>query len=372
MPRNMPILRDHHVLEQQTFRNNELLKVLEKAGLVGKDAVENRIFMPADRQLAHALGVSPHSGGPIGDYQDGIDFRLAKLAQSTDGQAALDRDAEALKRIANRVNHLRDTMTIGLVNGDLYTNAPHGLNAEDIRPRTQSFFRNSSGYSQINAQQIDALNGLSPVDRGYLAITQSESRIVALLQFSQQSNNTLTAGKDVELQRHGLAQAISNAHHDGRVLLSEQGIRTVEQTLGEDAATRLRVPRGQQGFVSMELLLGEASARNMVRSGGLLTTGADAIMTARRAAELLEQGNTTAAQSEFNHAVARNVGGWGGGAATAMALGGSGFVPAAVVAADALLLSKAFEKGADLLDNRAIYRQTEKADAQAGTAEVNS
>ncbi len=112
----------------------------------------------------------------------------------------------------------------------------------------------------------------------------------------------------------------------------------------------------------MELLMGEASARTLVRSGGLLTTGADAILTARRTAELLEQGNTTAAQSEFNHAIARNVGGWGGGAATAMALGGSGFLPAAVVAADALLLSKAFEKGADLRDNWATYHQTDKAD----------
>lgn len=68
MPRKGPIFQDHHVIEQQTFRNSELLKILEPAGLVQKDAFENRINMPADRQLAHAMGVSPHSGGPIGDY----------------------------------------------------------------------------------------------------------------------------------------------------------------------------------------------------------------------------------------------------------------------------------------------------------------
>ena len=371
MPRKPPLFQDHHILEQQTFYNNELLQALVEVDLIGKDAFENRIYMPADRQLAHALGVSPHSGGPIKDYQRGINFELRQLQLSPDGRAALGGDPEALKRIATRVNDFRDTMKIGLVNGDLYTNAPLGMSADDIRPRTQGFFHGVRDYSQVNAQQFDARKSLSPVDHGWLAVAKSESRIVTLLQFTEQSGNKLTKGNDVELQRHGLAQAISNAHHDGRVVMSEQGILKVEQKLGAEAASPLRVPRGQQGFATMGMLLGEASARNMVRSGGLLTTGADAIMTARRAAELLEQGNTTAAQSEFNHAVARNVGGWGGGAATAMALGGSGFVPAAVVAADALLLSKAFEKGANLLDNRAIYRQTEKADAQAGTAEVN-
>ncbi|PPV00484.1 hypothetical protein XvhCFBP2543_22265 [Xanthomonas vasicola] len=111
----------------------------------------------------------------------------------------------------------------------------------------------------------------------------------------------------------------------------------------------------------MEVLLGTASASTLVRSGGLLATGADAVLTARRSAELLEQGNATAAQSEVTHALARNVGGWAGGASTAAALGGSGFVPAALVVGDALLMSKTFDKGADLLDNRAIYHQTDKA-----------
>ncbi|EGD07180.1 hypothetical protein XVE_4631, partial [Xanthomonas vesicatoria ATCC 35937] len=106
---------------------------------------------------------------------------------------------------------------------------------------------------------------------------------------------------------------------------------------------------------------GNASARTLVRSGGLLATGADAVLTARRSAELLEQGNAIAAQSEVTHALARNVGGWAGGASTAAAIGGSGFVPAALVVGDALLMSKAFDKGADLLDNRAIYHQTDKA-----------
>lgn len=360
MPRNRPILQDHHILEQRTFYNNDLLQALVEVDLIDKDAFENRIYMPADRELAQALGISPHSGGPIGDYQDGIGLQLERLAATPEGRAALGGDPEALERVAARVNDLRDTMKVGLVNGDLYTNAPFGMSADDIRPRTQSFFHGSESYSQTHAHQLGVLNSLSPVDHGYLAVAHSESRIVTLLQFSQQSGNSLTKGYDIELQRHGLAQAIANAHQDGRVVMSEQGIRSVENTLGEEAASRLRVPRGQQGFVSMGLLLGDASASTLVRSGGLLASGADAVITTRRAAELLEQGNATAAQSEVTHALARNAGGWLGGTATAYLVGTSSFAPAALVAADALLMSKAFEKGADLLDNRAIYHQVDK------------
>ncbi|MDO7785612.1 hypothetical protein QPL65_25690, partial [Escherichia coli] len=65
---------------------------------------------------------------------------------------------------------------------------------------------------------------------------------------------------------------------------------------------------------------------------------------------------------ELTHALARNGGGWVGGMATASVIGTSSFVPAAIVAGDALLMSKAFDRGADLLDNRAVYRQTDKAD----------
>jgi hypothetical protein len=208
------------------------------------------------------------------------------------------------------------------------------------------------------------MKGFASIDNGWAGVTHTEGRVVSTLQHIQTISSPLTRGGAMELQRHGLSQAISNAHHDGRLSMSSGSVLLVENTLGVEAASQLRVPSGQQGAVSLELLMGEASARTLVRSGGLLATGADAILTAQRTADLLEQGNTAAAQSEFNRAVARNVGGWGGGAAMSMALGGSGFVPAAVVAADALFLSKAFEKGADLMDNRAIYHQIDSSGAK--------
>lgn len=362
MPADRPILQDHHVIEQQTFRNDPLLRVLAKAKLIEKDAFENRLYMPADRELAQAMRISPHSGGPIADYQDGIGFELRQLQFSRDGQEALRGDPAALQRVAAQVKDLRGTMTVGLVNGDLYTNAPLGMRADDIRPVTQSFFLDNRSYAQLHASKIGSLASFGPVDRSYLLVTESESRIVALLEHADLTGSKLTKGRNLELQRSGLSLAISNAHHEGRTLLSESSILTVERVLGEEAASRLRAPVGQRGGVTLDLLLGEASTSQLIRSGGLLASGADAVITARRTSQLLEEGNGTAAQSELTHALARNGGGWIGGMATASVIGTSSFVPAAIVAGDALLMSKAFDRGADLLDNRAVYRQTDKAD----------
>ncbi|EPG2417759.1 MULTISPECIES: XVIPCD domain-containing protein [Stenotrophomonas maltophilia group] len=362
MPRNSPILQKHHVLEQQTFNNNDFLQVLVDAELVEKDVFENLLYMPADKRLAAAMGVSPHGGGPIKDYQNGITFSLEMIEASPDGQAALRGDVAAMQRVAAQVNGLRDTMTIGLVNGDLYTNAPLGMDSDAIRPRTQAFFGNVDRYAQVHSSQYGALTGMRPDERMHLLVTRTESRIVALLDVHDQFGTKLTKGSDLELQRNSLSAAISDAQQSGRIVMSEPGILKVERVLGEEAAYRIRAPRLQQGGITMDLLLGEASTSQLIRSGGLLASGADAVITARRTSQLLEAGNGTAAQSELTHALARNGGGWIGGMATASVIGTSSFVPAAIVAGDALLMSKAFDKGADLLDNRAVHRQTDKAD----------
>jgi len=362
MPNYRTLFQDHHNIEQQTLKNSELLAKLQETGRFDIHAPENRLFLPSDPQFAKALDITPHSGGPLGAYQDGVIERLDDLQATRDGRAALRGDPEALDRVAQRVDQLRDTIKVGLINGDLNTNTPVGLTPLQVSAKVQSFFRDTPGYHQTHAQQIDALKAFTGVDHSWGGVANSESRIVTALDQIQVSNTAIARGGNPTLQRSGLSLAIANAHHDGRVVLSEQGILKVEQTLGEEAAQNLRVPRGQRGDVAMQLLMGEASARGLTRAGGLLTTGADAVMTARTASALMEQGNTTAAQSEVQHAIARNAGGWAGGASTAAALGSSGgFVPAALVVGDAVLMSKAFDKGADLLDNRTIYHQTDKS-----------
>ncbi|QSQ32437.1 DUF2235 domain-containing protein [Xanthomonas translucens pv. translucens] len=86
----------------------------------------------------------------------------------------------------------------------------------------------------------------------------------------------------------------------------------------------------------------------------------EATQTSDKIEGLLRQVNPLAAQSEFTHYAGRNVGGWAGGATAAYALGSSGAGPMVLIAADAYFMSKAGEKAADLLDNRAIYHQTDR------------
>lgn len=357
-------LQDHHTIEQQTLQNSPLLARLQKAGTFDIHAAENRLFLPADPRFAQALGVTPHSGGPLRAYQDGMLDRLGYLQRTRDGQAALEGDTSAIDRITKRVEQLRDTVKIGLINGDLNTNTPFGQTPAATTQRVRHFFNSIPAYYRDHAQQIEALKGFHGVDHGWGAIVHTEPRIVTSLHQFQVDSRPIIRGGNVELQRSGLSLAIANAYHDGRLSMSPGGILVVERTLGEEAAYRVRVPRAQQGLASMDLLLGEASASQVIRAGGLLASGADAVMTTHRVSELLQEGNGTAAQSEFNHALARSGGGWMGGVATASVIGTSSFVPAAVVAADALFMSKAFDKGADLLDNRAVYRQEDSAHVQ--------
>ena len=361
MPNNRPLFQSHHALEQQVFTNDPLLEALVDSGRFDKDAASNLINLPRDKALAHALGVSPHSGGPLGDYKNGTLQALRDLASTKDGKAALNGDEGALDQMALKVQRLSDTAQVALVNGHLHTNAGLNQTREQARALTNAFFDDPAAYASQNAAQLEAHGQAAPNARQWAVVTQTEGRIVSTLQHVQVSGQPLTRGGSPDLQRHGLAQAISDAYHGGRLTLSPGGVAMVENTLGEEAARTLRVPRGQRGEVSMQLLMGEASARGLTRAGGLLTTGADAVVTARTASALMEQGNTTAAQSQIDHAVARNAGGWVGGASTAAALGGTGFVPAALAVGDAILMSKAFDKAVDLKENRDIFRQTDKA-----------
>ncbi|WP_234500138.1 XVIPCD domain-containing protein [Stenotrophomonas maltophilia] len=355
-------LQDHHAIEQQTLRHSPLLAKLQEAGRFNIHAQENRLFLPANPDYADAMGITPHSGGPLGEYQNGMIRRLNEIQRTRDGKAALLNDSDALDRVMARVEALRDTVKVGLINGDLNTNTPLGSTPAITNKRIRDFFDGVPEYHQTHIAQIQALKGFTGVDLGWVAVTHSESGIVTTLNRIEYDAKPLTRGGNIELQRSGLSLAISNAHHGGRVVLTEPGIQTVERVLGEEAGHRIRSPRSQQGGATLDLLLGEASTSQLIRSGGLLASGADAVITARRTSQLLEEGNGTAAQSELTHALARNGGGWIGGMATASVIGTSSFVPAAIVAGDALLMSKAFDKGADLLDNRAVYRQTDKDD----------
>ncbi|ALN90908.1 peptidoglycan-binding protein [Lysobacter gummosus] len=128
----------------------------------------------------------------------------------------------------------------------------------------------------------------------------------------------------------------------------------------DQADEALRGPKGQSGSISKDLLVGERPIHTLARSGGLLATGVDLTLSAQRSAELLEQGNLRAAQSESSRTIARNAGAWIGGTTAAYVVGSSGYVPVALIVADAALLAKAADKAVDLVEDYQIHHQADK------------
>ncbi|MCC4600381.1 AHH domain-containing protein, partial [Xanthomonas melonis] len=369
------IFQEHHIAEQQTLRNSPLLGILQQEKAFNINAARNLIYMPSEPELARVLGLSPHSGGPIKDYQDGSLARLERLSRTVDGQLALTGDPDAIARISIKVDRLIDTMRVGLVNADLYTNAPVGMVADDMRPGINAFFKGTPSYEKMLALQIDAVPTLKRPELGWSSIVHSEQRVTSTLQYVEQSTSNLTKGGDPEIGRNSLSQAIAQAHAAGRLTLSDQGILQVENVLGEEAARSLRILPSQRGFATGELLAGDLSAGQTLRTAGLFATAADTVMTGQRATRLLGQDNPLAAQSELAHFAGRNIGGWAGGTAAAYALGSSGAGPMVLIAADAYFMTKAGEKAAELLDNRAIYTQSDREGTQwsfNGTAWVRA
>ncbi|WP_184409131.1 hypothetical protein [Xanthomonas sp. 3075] len=288
-----------------------------------------------------------------------------------------------MKRVAAEVHDLQDTLKVALDNGDLYVTTPHHLTKAEANTHNNKTFSEYEQYRADHAQQLKTLRAMNDVESEWAAITRSEQRITAVIQAKQRTSTNLvgvpgepdvvareTAGRDE------FRLAIAHAKDAGRVRLSESNAALIQQVLDDTptistaarsipqvagAAPYPYTPLSQRGFTTAELLAGDLSAGQALRSAGLLATAADTVMAGQRAARFLGQDNPLAARSELAHFAGRNVGGWAGGTAAAYALGASGAGPMALIAADAYVMSKAGEKAADLLDNRAIYHQTDKS-----------
>ncbi|NEK70699.1 MAG: hypothetical protein G3W70_23340, partial [Xanthomonas perforans] len=123
---------------------------------------------------------------------------------------------------------------------------------DQARAITNAFFddpisNSPTSYASKNVLQMDAHAQASWNTRQWAVVTHNEGRIVSTLNHFQNSGQPLTRGGNLDLQRHGLSQAISDAYHGGKLTLSPGGVAIVENALGEEAARPLRVPRGQSG-----------------------------------------------------------------------------------------------------------------------------
>ena len=109
----MSIFFDHHIIPER-FRNHPAFRGIDKKTF-DIDAPENRIYLPANRELAAKLEVSPHPSRHVELYGDLICKRLKEIA-------TIESPDERLVEIKTLI----DAMRVGFLNGHLYTNVPIG------------------------------------------------------------------------------------------------------------------------------------------------------------------------------------------------------------------------------------------------------
>lgn len=357
MPR---IFDKHHLAEQQSVRNVPLIGDAVGWGTVDINNEYNLVYMPKDPVLADALGVSPHSGGPISDYLRGTFRHFELIEQTKTGQAALQGDPIARAQIAAQYEQFIDASRLGLSQGKLFTNAPLGMTADDIRPITQSFYRTTNQFIKDNPGELAQVRTLHGPELAWSNVVNSEDRVLKALHYMQQSPLPLAAGGD-DLAREGFAQALKSANSNNRLLLTEAGIGQIRNVLGSDTAEPLRVPYGQRGAASLDLLIGQVPKQTLVRSAGMIGTGADLAYSFNRAGDLLDQDNPRAARSEVEHALARNVGGWTGGVAGYGVATAARINPLGLAASTAVSAGVIYDKAVEFKDNQGIRQQVDQA-----------
>lgn len=317
-----PVFQGHHVIEQDAYKQSRLLRELSKQDLFDLHAPRNLLNLPVDRTLAAQLGLSPHPGGPLGAYSEGVQLRLERLQQSPDGQAALRGDRAAAERMAVRVGELTDTMKAGLVNGDLHSNTPQGMTREQANARIREFFGDIDGYRQSHATQIAEIGKMPAQEARWAGVTRSEGNVVATLDAVEQPGMKPVAG-DPAAGRQSLGTAVAQANEAGRLPVSEPLEVRLRATFPQEmpptlvrapAMPEVRGPLVEGGAVPDADMPrsgapGSGRAMRVVGAAGVALMAYDFVSTGHRVLELRAQGNEAAAEAAETRFVGRNTGG---------------------------------------------------------------
>lgn len=367
-----PAFQGHHVIEQAAYARSPLLRALSEQGLFDLHGPRNILNLPADQTLAARLGLSPHPGGPLNGYSDGLDLQLRRLQQTPDGQATLRGDRAAAERMALRVGELTETLKVGLVNGDLVSNTPQGMTPEQANARIRTFFGDVDGYRQSHAGQIAELRTMQPSEARWAAITQSERNVgLALDAIQQPGSSTLSERWG---GRPSLGMAVAEANQAGRLPISDPlAVRLQAAFPREMPPTFVRAPALPEAGALPEgdavresgIAPGGGRAMRVAGAAGVALMAYDFVTTGHRVVELRAQGNEAAAASAETHFVGRNVGGVIGGVGAGFLYGaavGSETGPGALVTGliGAGVGAYLGERWADQQDVARVFTQTDR------------
>ncbi|WP_282297998.1 XVIPCD domain-containing protein [Stenotrophomonas sp. PS02289] len=379
-----PVFQGHHLIEQAAFKDSRLLQELARRGLFELHGEVNILNLPADQSLAAKMGISPHPGGPLGDYSDQLALLLEDLERSSDGRAALgqrvtpEQQAAAAQRMAARIENIDYTLRAGILNGDLVTNTPEGMTPAEANAKVRTFFADLDGYQRTHAAQIAELKNLEPAELRWRGVTQSEANVkLALDAIDQPGNSTLSERWG---GRASLGAAIEEANQAGRLPLTEHTAARVRTAFNPEmpltiarpapTAPELAGTAGRTGAVEgaaeAAATRGQMTGARVLGAAGVAALAVDFAITGHRVAELRSEGNEAGAKSAGTHFVGRTVGGFGGGFLLGAGYGavtGSWTGPGALATSLIGGVAGGFagEYWAQYQDKKAVYTQVDRS-----------
>jgi hypothetical protein len=143
----MSILYDHHIILER-FRGHRAFRDIDKQTF-DIDSPANRIYLPADRQVAAELNVPPHPGRHVSSYVKAVCKRLNQIAEI---ESSVDRNAE--------IRTLIDAMRVGFINGDLHTNVPIGKTREEVDRGVAKVLTDDKAYLSQYPEQLKGIREL--------------------------------------------------------------------------------------------------------------------------------------------------------------------------------------------------------------------
>ncbi|AMV03835.1 hypothetical protein [Xanthomonas citri] len=97
---------------------SRLLVYLEGQGMFAIDAPDNWLYLPNNQAFAKEVGCACYCSDPHPSYVDMLG-ELRRIEVSADGEATMQGDPLACRRVAEAVTHLQATTKVALINGDL-------------------------------------------------------------------------------------------------------------------------------------------------------------------------------------------------------------------------------------------------------------
>lgn len=145
----MSIFFDHHIIPKR-FENHPAFRGIDKKTF-DIDGPANRIYLPASREFAAKLEVSPHPGRHLEPYGGLICKRLKQIETIEDPN----------ERLAE-ITTLIDAMRVGFLNAHLYTNVPIGKTREEVYQWLKEVLEDPKAY---RGQYPDQLRSIRDVER---------------------------------------------------------------------------------------------------------------------------------------------------------------------------------------------------------------